>query len=141
MESDWRGGEEVHVMRRYDEARERFTERRRREDESPRLAAEIPSLAELRIEVDERRGDSPFKGTAHIRRIVVEHAPALFVIACGDPACRDGGHDITRDIMRALRAGETRLDGEDECRGQIQSADCRRVMRYVAIAKYRAPED
>lgn len=125
-------------MRRHDEARERFAERRRREDDAPRLLSEIPHLVDLRIEVDERRGSSPFAGTSHIRRIVVEHAPALFLVSCGDTACRDGGHDITSDVMRGLRQGMARFEGESECRGQIQAAECNRVIRYVALATYRS---
>jgi hypothetical protein len=40
------------------EASERFAERRRKEDEAPRLKEAVPNLASLRLEVEEHRGTS-----------------------------------------------------------------------------------
>ena len=59
------------------EAAERFAERRRREEEAPRLATEIPALESLRLNVEERRAPGgSMSEAAHVRRIVVERAPA-----------------------------------------------------------------
>lgn len=74
----------------------------------------------------------------HKRRVVVERAPALFELPCQDSSCKDGGHDITRDVMRALQDGSTQFQGEDLCRGQVGQAECRRVLSYVGIATYKA---
>jgi len=123
--------------RRHGEAAQRFEERRRREDEAPRLQAELPRLRTLKLEVEERTGDGVVSAEpAHIRRVVVESAPALFVLSCGDARCKDGGHDITQTVMAALRAGMARFEGEDECTGSQGSGYCARVLRYVGVATY-----
>jgi hypothetical protein len=122
--------------RRHSEAAQRFADRRRREDEAPRLAAEVPRLTGLKLEIEERSGSSPVAEPTHVRRIVVEHAPALFALPCGDSRCKDGGHDITHAVMRQLRAGQTRFDGDDICQGSVGSTQCSRVLHYVATATY-----
>src|ERR1700685_4293591 len=74
------------MNKRHSEAAERFAERRRREDEAPRLHTRVPALAPLRLEVEERRPASPVVDSRHMRHIV-DTAPALFMLPCGDPAC------------------------------------------------------
>jgi hypothetical protein len=127
----------VNNNRRHGEAAQRFAERRSREDEASRLSQELPRLRTLSLEIEERTG-SGIVGTEprHIRRIVVENAAALFIVSCGDPRCKDGGHEITHSVMSALRAGQTRFEGEDACAGSQGSGQCERVMRYVGIATY-----
>lgn len=119
------------------EAAERFAERRRREDDAPRLSQVVPDLASLTLEVQERRSGFSTGEAGHIRRIVVEHAPALFVMPCRDSACKDGGHDITDWITRSLRSKLTRFETEDACMGNIGSSPCQRVMHVIATASYR----
>lgn len=119
------------------EAAERFAERRRREDDAPRLAQIVPDLESLTLEIQERRSGYSTGEAAHTRRIVVQHAPALFVMPCRDTACKDGGHDITDWITRSLRAKMTRFEGEDACMGNIGSAACQRVIHVTATATYR----
>ena len=123
--------------RRHSEASERFAERRRREDEATRLAVEVPRLATLKLEVQERNeGGVVGVEPAYVRRIVIERAPALFFLACGDSRCKDGGHDITRSVMQALRSGQTRFEGNDECNGSQGSSQCHRILHYVGVATY-----
>ena len=112
----------------------RFAERRRREDESPRLCDEAPELLSLRLEVDERGSAAAPK---YIRHIVVDTAPALFFLPCGDPTCVDGGHDVTTEVMRALRSRSQFFDGTDGCFGSMGSSSCGRVVHYSAVAVYR----
>src|ERR1700681_2362044 len=85
----------------------RFAERRRREDDAPRLSEQVPAVAALRLEVEERSGPVC---TKHVRHLVVDRAAALFVLPCGDPHCC-GEHDITPAVMRALRAREATFSG------------------------------
>jgi len=128
------------MNRRSSEAAQRFAERRRREDEAPRLLALVPNLKELKLELLERRALGEVTETLHTRRIVVERAPATFVLPCLDSSCRDGGHDVTHAILRGLRNGETRFEGEDVCHGTLGTlgtAECGRVLSYVAEATYR----
>ena len=129
------------TLKRGGEAAQRYAERKRREDEAPRLKDEVPQLRALHLEVDERREGS-IVGTdgRHIRRIVLEHAPALFIIPCGDPHCRDGGYDVTNQVMRGLHAGATRFESQDSCSGTIGSASCSRVLRFVAVATFAGAE-
>jgi len=122
--------------RKLSEEAQRFAERRRREDESPRLIAEVPSLQTFSIEISEKSGANPSAEPVHVRRIVVPHAPALFVIPCGDPYCKDGGHDLTYTIMRELRAKGARIEGQSSCHGSVGNTSCARVLTFVGIAAY-----
>lgn len=114
-------------------AAERSVERRRREQEAPRLATEVPGLKSLRIEVIEHL---PTGSSKYVKLVVVAHAPALFVLPCGDRDCQDGGHDLTREVMWALRARQTALAGESGCRGTVRSGNCPRVINYQLSAEY-----
>jgi hypothetical protein len=123
--------------RRNPEAQQRAAERRRREDDAVRLQAEVPALESLRLQLEERRAGEVIPETAHIRRIVVESGPALFLVPCGDSTCREGGHDLTAQLMERLRGGQRQFEGEDACRGQTALGACPRVLRYTATATYR----
>src|SRR5262249_6421103 len=123
--------------RRGGEAAQRQIDRRQREDEARRLTAEVPNLASLSIEIEERRAGGLIVEATHTRRVVVASAPALFELLCGDRDCKDGGHDVTRAIMGALKERKTRFEGEDACHGSVGSANCARVLKYVGIATYR----
>lgn len=111
----------------------RFAERRRREDEAPRLHDQVPSLTSLKLEIEDRSGVG---GTTHTRRVMVDRAPALFLIQCGDPRCMDGEHDLTTSVMHALRTRQTSFKGEDECRGSVGPSNCSRVLHFGAVAEY-----
>jgi hypothetical protein len=124
-------------LRRNTEAAQRAAARRQREDEAPRLQTEVPNLESLRLEIDVRRETGVLSGGTHIRRVVVENAPALFFVPCADRDCQDGGHDLTREIMTALRKTQTRFEGQDACAGQVGPARCGNVLRYVGVATYR----
>jgi hypothetical protein len=133
----------MYNRRRQSEASQRATERRQREDEAPRLKQQISGLIELRLEIEERLGDSAVAAARHTRHIIVDRAPALFDLPCTESSCRDGGHDLTSEIMRALRSMATEFRGQDACLGRMGAgADpCRRVLHYVAYAKYSAEPD
>ena len=115
-----------------DRARERWT----REDAAPRLADEIADLKQLTLEVEESLDAAVIDSTRYVRRILVEQAPAHFELPCSDAKCEGGGHDFTRGIMAALRAGETEFAGESACRGNSGLEPCRRVLRFTARAEY-----
>ncbi len=110
-------------------------ERRRREDESPRLRTVVPRLRALRLELNECRGEGQIEFT-HLKRIPVEHAPSVFMIPCGEPRCKRGSYELTDSIMSALRRGEARVETSDTCMGEVGSAQCGRVMHCVAVAEY-----
>jgi hypothetical protein len=118
------------------DAGRRFVERRQREDDAPRLAETIPHLQSLRLEVQERRSGISNPDASHIRHVVVATAPALFVLPCHDSRCKDGGHDVTREITAALRSHQGRFEGEDACCGVVGSANCERVLKYVGFATF-----
>jgi hypothetical protein len=125
------------MIRRHSEAAQRAAERRKREDDAPRLRATVPKLESLELEFRESRAGVQMADVTHKRRVVVERAPALFELPCQDSSCRDGGHDITREVMRALQDGLERFHGEDLCRGQVGQAECRRVLTFAGVAAYR----
>lgn len=118
------------------EAAERTAERRRRESEAPRLLGVAPDLKLLELVIEERRDGRTLPETTHKKRVVLEHAPALFVMPCMDRSCRDGGHDVTAEILHALSKKQTTFSGEDPCNGQTGSANCQRVMHYTATAEF-----
>lgn len=127
--------------RRWSEAAQRAAERRQREDAAPRLLAEVPNLTSLALTIDERRPSGSLAGGSHIRRVMVQTAPALFNLPCSDRSCNDGGHDCTRAVMNALRASQTRFEHESTCHGHLGStgAPCEAVLRYVGVATYDPP--
>jgi len=122
------------MRRRNSPAAARFTERRQREDDAPKLRDEVPALTSLRFAIDERSGVG---GIKHIRRCVVDSAPALFLVPCGDPRCTGGGHDLTAAVMQALRSGETSFQGTDACPGSLGPSACQRVVHFDGAAEYR----
>ena len=92
-------------------------------------------LTSLRLDLEERSGIGRVK---HLRRVVVDRAPALFLVPCGDPRCVEGEHDLTTTVMRALRAHETSFQGNDECRGSVGESACGRVLHFDGAAEYGA---
>jgi len=123
---------------RREEAARRVNERRKREDEAPRLIAQVPNLLTLQLEIHEVRGNVPLDESRHVKHVVVQHAPALFDLPCHDQSCTEGGHDVTSAILRSLTSGATRFEGTHECRGRTGTADCQRVLQYVGTATYGA---
>src|SRR5579859_2975555 len=119
--------------RRLSEAAQRAEERRAREDQAPRLHTVVPRLRSLSILVEDRSAGSVAR-LKHVRRVVVERAPALFFIGCSASNCKDGGHDVTDLVMRALLRGETSFQGEDRCFGALGPSACTRVMYFDASA-------
>jgi hypothetical protein len=126
------------MYRRNNEAADRMRERRRVEDAAPRLAEEVPHLQTLRLSLSFRRGDFRIGEAAYVRVVVVSTAPALFSIACTDPNCRDGGHQITVAMLKALRARLTEFSGEETCRGSVgaTASACGSTLLYEAQATY-----
>ena len=121
------------------DAARRYAERKKREDDAPRLSEVVPGLESLRLDVQQGTSTDPAANPegSHVRRIVVDNAPALFVITCHDKACKDGGHDVTTLVMQALRARKEHFEGQKPCMGQVGSGECRRVLRFVGTATYR----
>jgi hypothetical protein len=118
-------------------AAQRAAERRERENSAPRLSEEIPELVGLKLEIEERSGAASASAPKYIRRVQVASAPALFLIPCGDPSCKDGGHDVTHAVMHALRQRRTEFNGTDGCNGSLGTASCGRVLSYEGIAEYK----
>jgi len=114
---------------------DRFAARRTREDGAPRLRDEVPTLVSLQLDVEDRAGASG--SIKHLRRVMVDHAPALFLVPCGDPKCAGQEHDLTAEVLRALRSQETTFHGEDVCPGSRAPGGCSRVLRFEAVASYR----
>ena len=112
----------------------RSAERRKREDEARRLVNEVPALKSVRIEIVEH---IPTGTTKHVKLVVVAHAPALFLVPCGDSDCHDE-HDLTHEVMGALRARQPELCGTSHCRGGIRNGNCSRYISYRVLAEYTA---
>lgn len=113
----------------------RAAERREREASAPRLAGEVPTLRSLDIQFDEQVSATA-PAVSYVRRVVIPSASSHFEVGCGDSGCIDGGHDLTSMILRPLRDKRTEFSGEDACHGSIGSAQCQRVLRFSAVARY-----
>lgn len=94
----------------------------------------FPDLTDLWFEVKERREGAPVSEAGYIRRIMTAHAPALFLLPCGDSSCKDGEHDITSQVLSALRDGKSRFEGHDLCMGHTGAAQCRRELIFTGFA-------
>ena len=114
-------------------AARRSQERRKVEDDAPRLATEIPALRSARIQVVEH---IPTGSNRYVKHVVVARAPALFILPCGDANCQDGGYDVTRPLMTALRRHLTSFEGTETCGGMAGSAQCGRSITYQLSAAY-----
>jgi len=124
-------------FRRDNAAAQRFAERRQREDAAPRLASSVPDLLSLSLSVEECSESNLVNEPKHLRRIQVTSAPALFLLPCGDPKCKEGGHDVTALVMRSLLRRESNFQGADRCHGYLGPSPCLRELRYSAVAEYR----
>jgi len=128
---------------RYMKRRKQFEyeERRRlryqREAAAGKLLQRAPDLTSLSIAIHDARPKFYLDCTQYIRRVVVEHAPALFESPCSCSSC-DGVYDMTQEVLLALSSRKMRFEGEYACRGRCHADDCSRVLRYVATATYRA---
>ena len=122
---------------RNSEASQRFADRRERENQAPRLHAEVPTLESLNLELSERRAEATQADVTHVRRIVIAAAPAYFQSPCGDANCVDGGHEYTRPVMQALREHRAKFEGEHACLGNVGNNTCGRVLRFVGTAKFQ----
>ncbi len=96
------------------EVPQHVVDRRRREDEAPRLHAEVPHVLTLSLAIEERRPSGTI-AARHVRRVVVQSAPALFVLPCGAPQCDGGVHEISFAVLRELRRGSATFEGETSC--------------------------
>ena len=113
------------------ELAQHVADRRRREDEAPRLLAEVPALARLSLTVEERAENGFSLGSGHIRRIVVETAAARFEVPCSAGSCDGGVHNLTSGVMRELHRASTLFEGDTGC------DRCGCVLHHVAKAEYR----
>lgn len=114
--------------------------REKREQAAGKLLQKVPELTSLNLEIRETRPNSPTNETQYIRRVVVEHAHALFEMPCSYSSCDNGGYDVTQEILSGLASRAARFEGECACRGSCGGEYCSRVLRYVATATYRSPE-
>jgi hypothetical protein len=116
---------------------QRRVARTAREDAAGKLAVQAPELEGLSLNLEESRADGSLGDTHYIRRVVVEHAPALFHVPCSYPPCVDGGYELTPEILLAVASRKLRFEGTQRCPGRCGAAECGRVLRYVATASYR----
>jgi len=60
----------------------------------------------------------------------------MFLMGCTDSSCKDGGYDLTPEVLRALQAHQTNFEGEQACNGRVGNGECHRILHYTAIATY-----
>lgn len=123
-------------MRRITESAKRAIERREAENEAQRLSDAVPELKSLKLRINEKPLDAAQDvDISHIRHIQVQNAPAMFDLPCCDRHCT-GHHDLTTEILEALRTGETSFTGSDVCGGSVKESDCQLELHFEAEASY-----
>jgi hypothetical protein len=90
----------------------------------------------LKFEIDELFDSRAIPGMRRVRHIMVDQAAALFEIPCSDTKCEEGGHDVTEQVLAALRAGDKEFDGTHSCNGQASEGPCKRVLAFKGMAEY-----
>ena len=110
-------------------------EHRRREDEAARLYEQVYRLKSLRLRFGDFRPEGRQAAQPYIKLVVIPTAPALFEIRCMEPRC-DGRHDLTYEVMQALRQAKTSFSGESPCRGNVGVLECDHVLSYEGAATY-----
>ena len=113
-------------------------ERWKREDEARRLSAEVPTLVQLRLELSESSNGHKVLDSSRIVHIVVPRAAALFEVPCSDARCKDGGYDLTPDIMHNMRQRRRSFVGQNTCNGYLGDSPCPRVLSFVGHAEFAA---
>jgi hypothetical protein len=110
---------------------------RRREVEATAAALHeiVPSLRELSLRVVRRLGDDLERRDSHVRRVVVDRAPAYFFSPCLDHDCV-GGHDLTDLVLDGLRALQTTIVGTAPCDAGGLETGCPGVLELEATARY-----
>src|SRR5438105_23676 len=93
--------------------------------------------AAARLEPNDNQGVMA-AGPKYGRIFPVEAGPALFVFACANPSCRDGGHDLTSSVLRGLSEGKTEFSLDQHCEGNVRTANCERSLHVDVTATYRA---
>ena len=125
-------------MRSWQNRRTARTDRWKRENDAPRLNAEVPNLEALRMNLEEFSGGHRIVGTSRIQHVVVAQASSRFEIPCGDSKCEEGGHDLTREALGHLRAADEAFGGSSVCSGRVGERACDRMLEYSFQAKYQA---
>ena len=110
--------------------------RRERDDASPRLHERVPKLEALHFEISVSLDGADLNAVRHVKRFMVGQVPASFVIDCTDPACREGGHNLTELVLERLAAGRERFEAEAVCAGRAGERACGRVLHVTAVASY-----
>jgi len=111
-------------------------ERWKREDEAARLSAEAPALRQLRLELSESSNGHRVLDSYRIVHIVVPRAAALFEVPCSDGRCKEGGYDLTRDVMHSVRQRRRSFVGQNCCNGYLGNSPCPRVLSFVGHAEF-----
>jgi hypothetical protein len=124
------------LRRDHRQLKARRLRRLERERAAGTLLDACPDLTSLSIALEDSQPDDRVEDERYVRRVVVEHAKAVFDIPCSGDGCADGGHDITEEILAGLRSRQAAFTGERRCLGRRSAAPCGRILRYVANATY-----
>ena len=124
-------------MRRQSAGAQTAAERRERENAAKRLREVVPELATLKLHIEERQPGNDEAEASHTRLIVIDRAPAVFELGCYDRKC-NGNHDLTRLVIKALKAKKTSFEGKDRCAGEKKSGCCELELHFRAEADYAA---
>src|SRR6476469_7730313 len=117
---------------------ERKAKRDEREAAAGKLIDRCPDLVTLDIAIHESGPKTAPNELRYIRRVVVEHAPALFDLVCSSGRCEGGGYQLTAEILAALDTHAPKLAGQQACSGRTaEGEECGSLVRYEATATYR----
>jgi hypothetical protein len=121
---------------KYNQARrDARAEQRRREDAAPRLIQLVPTLASLRLHLEDQQEPGKPATPPFTRHVVVATGPALFSVPCLEPHCT-GVHELTEVILRDLRLAKNCSTGVSVCHGNVDGTPCARTLTYAYEAVF-----
>lgn len=123
--------------RRNAERDERTLQRHEREDAAGELLRKVPDLLTLSLAVHESRPRRIASAPPTTSAASWSSTPALLEIPCSNAYCKDGGYDVTREVLDALMSHKTHFEGDSTSGSSGTSGDCARILRYVGTATYK----
>jgi hypothetical protein len=112
------------------------SDRWQREDAAARLLDQLPYIRTIKFSLKETRAEHTVAGTTRAQHVIVARAGALFEIACSDPKCENGGHDLTTEVLAGLRDRLAEFGGNSDCHGDLGQGSCDRTLHYSVHATY-----
>lgn len=117
-------------------------ELRARQEAQGRIRERFPNVDQITFALwEHERPDGP--ALSALERTYQPADWALFAFGCSARECGgESGHDVTREVVEAIHAAKTEIDGRHACAGwrdaeHVGRVRCGRELTYRAIITYQ----